>query len=122
VAIATDVIMHCESSTTPASEIQATLVRLYKGQPIERIGTSPISGTATAGKQDMIAGAGMKLAVSTPAATSEMRVIELRFGDGDDQATPRLVFEPSKKMIDIITPTGNKVPTTIPDGFVRVLR
>jgi hypothetical protein len=122
VAIATDVIMHCESSTTPASEIQATLVRLYKGQPIEEIGTSPVSGTATAGKQDKGAGADIKIAVSTPAANSEMRVIELRFGDADDQATLRLVYAPSKKMIDIITPTGKRVPTTIPDGFVRVLR
>jgi hypothetical protein len=51
-----------------------------------------------------------------------MRVIELRFGDADDQATLRLVYEPSKKKIDVITPTGNKVPTTIPDGFVRVLQ
>jgi hypothetical protein len=47
----------------------------------------------------------MKIAVSAPAATSEMRVIELRFGDGDDQATLQLVFELRKKMIDIITPT-----------------
>ncbi len=122
VAIAVDVIMHCESSKTPASEIQATLVHLYKGQPIEELGTPPVSGTASAGKQDKRAGAGMKIAVSAPAATSEMRLIELRFGDADDQATLRLVFEPSKKMIDIITPTGKKVPTTIPDGFVRVLR
>jgi hypothetical protein len=29
-------------------KIQATLVRLYRGQPIEEIGTSPIPGTATA--------------------------------------------------------------------------
>jgi hypothetical protein len=114
--------MHCELSTTPASEIQANLIRLYKGQPIDEIGTSPVSGTATAGKQDKIAGAGMKIAVSTPAATSEMRVIELKFGDADDQATLRLVYEPNKKMIDIITPTGKRVPTRIPDGFVRVLR
>ena len=78
VASATDVIMHCISSTTPASEIQATLVRLYRGQPIEEIGTSPVPGTATDGKQDKIAGAGMKIAVSTPTATSEMRVIDLR--------------------------------------------
>jgi hypothetical protein len=122
VAIATDVIMHCELSTTPASEIQANLVHLYKGQPIEELGTSPVSGTANAGKQDKRAGTGMKIAGSTPAATPEMRVIELRFGDEDDQATLRLVFEPSKKMIDIITPTGKKVPTTKPDGFVRVFQ
>jgi len=112
VAIATDVIMHCESATTPASQIQATLIRLYKGQPIDEIGTSPVSGTATAGKQDKVAGAGMKIAVSTPAAALETRVIELRFGDADDQATLRLVYEPSKKMIDIKTP----------DGFIRVRR
>jgi hypothetical protein len=122
VAIATDVIMHCELSTTPASEIQANLVRLYKGQPIEELGTSPFSGTANAGKQNKRAGTGIKIAVSTPSATPEMRVIELRFGDADDQATLRLVYEPSKKKIDVITPTGNKVPTTIPDGFVRVLQ
>jgi hypothetical protein len=102
--------------------MQATLVRLYKGQPIEEIGTSPISGTATAGKQDKIAGADTKIAVSTPPATSEMRVIELNFGGADDKATLRLVPEPGKKMIDIITPTGKKVPTTKPDGFVGVLR
>jgi hypothetical protein len=122
VTIATDVIMHCELSKTQASEIQATLVHLYKGQPIEEIGTSPVSGTATAGKQDKIAGTRTKIAVSTPAGTSEMRVIELRFGDEDDQATLRLVYEPSKKMIDITTPTGKKIPTSEPDGFVRVLR
>jgi hypothetical protein len=112
VAIATDVIMHCESALTPASQIQATLIRLYKGQPIDETGTSPVSGTATAGKPDKVAGAGMKIAVSTPAAALETRVIELRFGDADDQATLRLVYEPSKKMIDIKTP----------DGFIRVRR
>jgi hypothetical protein len=122
VGIATDVIMHCELSTTPASEIQANLVRLYQRQPIEELGTSSVSGTANAGKQDKRAGTGMKIAVSTPAATPEMRVIELRFGDEDDQATLRLVYEPSKKMIDVITPAGKKVPTTKPDGFVRVLQ
>lgn len=116
VAIATDVIVHCELSTTPASEVQANLVRLYKGQPIEELGRSPVSGTA-----NKRAGTGMTIAVSTPAATPEMRVIELRFGDENDQANLRLVYEPSKKMVDVITPTGKKVPTTKPDGFVRVL-
>jgi hypothetical protein len=52
------------------------------------IGRSPISGTATAGKQDKIAGADTKIAVSTLAATSEMRVIELNFGDADDNPNP----------------------------------
>jgi hypothetical protein len=50
----------------------------------------------------------MKIAVSTPAGTPEMRVIELRFEDENDQATLRLVFELSNKMIDIITPTGKR--------------
>jgi hypothetical protein len=122
VAIATDVIMHCELSTAPASEIQAHLVRLYKGQPIEELGKSPLSGTATAGRQYKGASAGMKISVSPPTATPEVRVIELRFGDVDDQATLRLVYEPSQKMIDVITPTGKRVPTTTPDGFVRLLR
>ena len=62
-------------------EIEATLVRLYKGQPIEEIGTSPISGTATAGKQDKIAGAETKITVSTPAATSEIRLLPKRMID-----------------------------------------
>jgi hypothetical protein len=45
----------------------------------------------------------MEIAVSTPAATSEMRVRTINL--------PSIVYEPSNKMIDLITPTGKKVST-----------
>ena len=121
IALATEVILHCESSMAAASEIQATLVHLYHGQPVEAVESSP-GATDTAGGQDEVTGAGMKIAVSTLAIAPERRVIGLEFGNADDRATLRLVFKPSKKMIYLTSPSGKEVPTTEPDGFVRVLR
>jgi len=122
VAIATDVIMHCVSTTTPASEIQATLLHEYKGRAIEETGTPPITGTAMGRNHDKFANADMRIAVSIPAATPQLRVVELRFGTVNDRASLQLLFEPSKTMIDLITPTGKRLPTNLPDGFVRVVR
>jgi len=107
---ATDAILHCQAANTPAEQLQTNIARLlHANQP------QPILS-------DDRYGADLKVAVSTPVAAPQLRIVEIRFNIecGDDAVL--LVYEPNKKNAELISSVGAHVDSGMPDGFERALR
>jgi hypothetical protein len=107
---ATDVILLCESSNTPAEQLQKDLARLlHANQP------QPI-------QSDDRYGGDLKVIVSTPVAAPQLRIVELRFTISCGEDSVLLVYEPSERNAQLISSVGEHVDSGMPNGLIRTLR
>jgi hypothetical protein len=121
-AASTDVILHCETVDTPAQQLETELAREFHANQKLPSPTNAGSGKAATRTPHGGYGADLKVSVSTSQAAPQLRLIDYQFGIecGDDSVL--LVYEPGRKNAEIISPTGAKADSGMPDGFVRALR
>ena len=120
IALATEVIMHCETPGVSARELQDDLIQTYRLRPTgpSRYAPHPIIGLH---KPDGSSPFDMEISVEASTNDPNKRTIIIVFGPPNDRATLRLLFGPSKKMATFIGSDGRESPTSLPDGFIRIL-
>ena len=120
IALATEVIMHCETPGVSAADLQDDLILIYRLRPSGATRTAP-QPTVSILKPDGNPLSDMEISVEAPANDPKTRAIVIVFGHQNDRATLRLLFMPSKKMVTVIASDGREISTSFPDGFVRIL-
>jgi hypothetical protein len=120
VAVATEVIMHCETTGASAANLQDDLIQIYTLRPIGASRTAPYP-TVSIRRPNGTPPSDMEITVDVSANDPRKRAILIVYGRQDDRATLRLLFAPSKTMITAISSDGRELPTNFPDGFVRVM-
>jgi hypothetical protein len=121
-AAATDVILHCEYANTPSHQLQKELARLYRAKEAEQTGeVSGRNSPEVASLHDEQV-SNLRVTVSAPDSSPNLRVVELSFGSETDGANLLLTYEPNNQTVIIISPKGERLATTLPDGLTGRLR
>jgi hypothetical protein len=117
---ATDVVLHCEPPADhptmvrmiTVEQLEADLAHLFEARRAN-LPTNP-GDSAETPKLELSVG------VITPLGSPTNRVVEYQIGYQGKDRHVRLIYAPNPKRATVITNNGQRLPTDMPDGFVRI--